>query len=244
MVIEIVPMAVMSKTVLSPKARSIQTLEDSSAALISLYVTVGGASTFLESATVALTVPTDLMKGTAQGWEVKTISVNRTSTGVTEDDALTFQGDVMVMLTALTALTSKVAGRQMIISVNHTSTDVTADDALMLKGCVMVVLTVLIAVMNKAARKKHAGRGSLGAEMAFASRWKGAAMATMTARIGLMNLIVLGSASPKNSGATTARASLNEFAAMGGEIVLMDRMRASVLPVAGPIRFGAVEAAV
>lgn len=80
--------------------------------------------------------------------------------------------------------------------------------------------------------------------MAFASRWKGAAMATMTARIGLMNLIVLEFASPKNFGARMAHASLNEFAATGRETVLMDQMRASVLPVAGLIRFGAVEAAV
>lgn len=113
---------------------------------------------------------------------------------------------------------------------------------------VMVTMTVLIALMSKTARLvpegNHASRGNLGVAMAFASRWKGAAMATMTARIGAMNLIVLVSAELVNSGATMARVSLNVRVVMGAETVQMDLMKASVLPVAGLIRYDAMVVAV
>lgn len=90
----------------------------------------------------------------------------------------------------------------------------------------------------------HADRGSLGAAMAFASRWSGAAMATMTARIGAMSLIVLVSVDLKSSGVTTVPVFPNGPAAMVAGTVPTDRTKTSVPPVAGRIKFDAlVEAA-
>lgn len=85
----------------------------------------------------------------------------------------------------------------------------------------------------------NAGRGNLGVAMAFASRWRGAAMATMTARIGVMNLIVLVSADLVNSGAIMAHAFLTTLVVMGAGTVQMDLMKASVLTVAGLIKYDA-----
>lgn len=113
---------------------------------------------------------------------------------------------------------------------------------------VMVTMTVLIALMSKAAHLilegNHAGRGNLGVAMAIASRWKGAAMATMTARIGVMNLIVLASAGLVNSDAIVARVSLNVLVVMGAGTVQMDPMRASVLTAAGLTKYDAKVVAV
>lgn len=107
----------------------------------------------------------------------------------------------------------------------------------------MVTMTVLIAPMSKAAHLipegNNAGRGNLGVAMAFASRWRGAAMATMTARIGVMNLIVLVSADLVNSGAIMAHAFLTTLVVMGAGTVQMDLMKASVLTVAGLIKYDA-----
>lgn len=76
--------------------------------------------------------------------------------------------------------------------------------------------------------------------MAFASRWSGAAMATMTARIGAMSLIVLVSVDLKSSVATTAPAFLNGLAVTVAGTVPTDRMKTSASQVAGRTKFDAL----
>lgn len=65
-------------------------------------------------------------------------------------------------------------------------------------------------------------------------------MATMTARIGAMSLIVLVSVDLKSSGATTAPVFPNGLAVMVAGTVPMDRTKTSAPPVAGRIKFGAL----
>lgn len=65
-------------------------------------------------------------------------------------------------------------------------------------------------------------------------------MATMTARIGAMSLIVLVSVDLKSSVATTAPVFLNGLAVMVAGTVPTDRMKTSAPQVAGRIKFDAL----
>ncbi|KAL3228176.1 hypothetical protein MRX96_004087 [Rhipicephalus microplus] len=234
MAIVIVLMAVMNKTVQNR-------MEDLTVALTSLSVMVVGVLIRTGSVMAVLTVLMNLTKGTAQ----VQMNVNRINSSVmVEGRVLTLPEDAMVTMTVLIALMSKAAHlinleasrRQLWMTALRTSFGAVVASALLRRWFAMAGEIAQTTLMRATA---HAGRGNLGVAMAIASRWQGAVMATMTARIGVMNLTVLTSAGLVNSVAIVARVSWSVLVVTGAGTAQMDLMRTSVLTAAGLTKYDA-----